>query len=569
MYNISNEKLYKPFSNDVFSADFMVFLKKILSSDKNFLFSIIVYGIAISILGLASPVSVQLLINSVSFTAAFQPVLVLGLILLFLVIIFGIANIMQFYIAELFQRRFFSRMSAEVGMSLLNAEHKTFEEANQTEMVNRFFETTMIQKTIPKLLGKTFNVVLQSITGLILISFYHPFFLLFSVGIPLFVFLIWKFFSTKAIMHSFIESRRKYDVAGWLEDIARNHILFKSKEGREYAKFKIDFLTGLYLRERKLHFRGLFSQTILMFVLHAILTALLLILGGWLVLKGQLSIGQLVAAELVISVILYNISNLGSDFESLYDLIASCEKLSQFQNIPEEKAGGSSLPEQIEEIEFDDVSYHYTNHKYQLNLQFLKGKNYLIFTSGYSTRKVLIEMMQGFRLADSGAIKINGVDMNVFDKYELRSRIAIIDNSPLIEGTVREYLTFNDDVISDNYVMTVLENIGIADQIVNSKEGLGLRIIPSGWPFLETEKILLKVARALISKPQVIIADEVLDMLEQNIRKQVLYYLTKQEKATFLYFSHHFDDSGNFDHQILVEKTHSKEITKMEEIYKI
>lgn len=569
MYNISKEKLYKPFSNDVTNTNFVDFLKRVLAPDKNFLLSIIVYGLAISILGLASPISVQLLINSVSFTATFQPVLILGLILLFLVIIFGIANIMQFYISELFQRRFFARMSASVGMSLLNAQHQTFEEANQTEMVNRFFETTMIQKTIPKLLGKTFNIVLQSAAGLLLIAFYHPFFLLFTVGIPLIVFFIWKAFSQKAIGHSFLESRRKYDVAGWLEDIARNDLLFKSSAGRNYAKFKIDFLTGLYLKERKLHFRGLFSQTILLFLLHALLTALLLILGGWLVLKGQLSIGQLVASELVISVILYNISNLGSDFESFYDLIASCEKLSQFQNIPEEKSKGEQLPEQINEINFEDVSYHYGSSKYHINLKFLNEKNYLIFTSGYSTRKILIEMLQGLRSADLGIIKINGTDVNIFDKYDLRSRIAIIDNSPLIEGTVREYLTFNDENISDNYVMTILENIGVAEKIINSKEGLNLRIIPSGWPFLETEKILLKVARALISKPQIIIADEVLDMLEQNIRKRILFYLTKQEKATFIYFSHHFDDSENFDHKILVEKTHSKEVTKIEEIYKL
>jgi putative ABC transport system ATP-binding protein len=566
MYNISERKLYKPFNNDLTRPEFLDFLKKVLSQDKPFLVATMVYGIAISILSLATPISVQLLINSVSFTAMFQPILVLGLILLLLVSCYGLANILQFFITESFKCRFFARMGYEVGMSLLNAEHKKFEEANRAEMVNRFFETTTIQKTIPELFSKTFTVLLQSITGLILIACYHPFFLIFSLGIPLAVVLIWKIFSPKAIIHSFAESSRKHELVGWLEDISRNDLLFKSKEGREYAKFKINFLTGLYLKERKFHFSKLLKQSALLFIIYAFSTALLLILGGWLVLKSQLSLGQLVASELVVSAILYNISNLGSSFESFYDLISACEKLSQFSNIPQEKTEGQIMPKQIEEIEFNKVSYRYLKHEYHFNLNFKKGENYLLLTSGYSTRKILIEMLLGLRQALSGAVKINGSDINIFDKHELRSKIAIIDNSSFIEGTLREYLTFNRSDISDNQVMMILENLGIAELILNSESGLDLNIIPSGLPFSETEKIILKVARAIINKPQIIIADEVLDMLEPKIRKKILLHLAKENQATFLYFSHRHEGLENFDHVFSIQKTHSRKINDINEL---
>ncbi len=569
MYKTSNKKLYKPFSNDISQSEFLPFLTKILAADKPLFLVMMIYGVAISILSLAAPISVQLLINSVAFTAMLQPILVLGTILLLLVSLYGLVSVLQFYITEIFQRRFFARMSCEVGMSLLNAEHRTFEEANQTEMVNRFFETIGIQKNIPALFSKTFTIFLQSLAGLILIACYHPFFLIFSLGIPLAIFLIWKNFSPQAIAHSFLESRRKYDLVGWLEDIARNHLIFKSREGREYAKFKIDFLTGLYLKDRKSHFRGLFSQVILLHILYAISTALLLVLGGWLVLKSQLSLGQLVASELVISAILYNISGLGRDFENFYDLIASSEKLSQFQNIPHEKLNGAALPKQIEEINFSQVSYSYLNSQYKFDFKFLRGSNYLILTNGYSTRKIITEMLLGFRSPISGAISLNEFDMNDVDKYELRSRVAIINNSPLIEGTVREYLTLNREDISDNHVMAILEKVGIAESILTAKEGLDLRIIPSGWPFSESEKILLKVARTLISKPQIIIADEVLDMLEPKIRQEVLFHLAKENQATFIYFSHRYDNFEYFDHRLFVEKTFSQEIKNIAEFNKI
>ncbi len=567
--NLLQKKLYKPFSNDLSNPDFMRFVKTILRGDKPLILTMMVYGVAISLLSLATPISVQLLISSVSFTAMLQPILVLGAILFLMVALYGVVSVLQFYVTEIFQRRFFARMGYEVGMSLLDAEHKTFEEANQTEMVNRFFETVTIQKTIPKLFGKTFTILLQSFAGLILIACYHPFFLMFSLGIPLAIFLIWKCFTAQAISHSIIESRRKYDLVGWLEDIARNHLIFKSQQGREYAKFKIDLLTGLYLKERKLHFRNLFSQVSLVFVLYALSTALLLVLGGWLVLRNQLSLGQLVASELVISVILYNISGLGRDFENFYDLIASSEKLSQFHNIVRENCGGDNVPQQIEEINFDQVSYRYLDHEYRFNFRFTSNKKYLILTNGYSTKKIITEMLLGFRTAISGIISLNQGDINNFDKYQLRSRIAVIDNSPLLEGTVREYLTFNHENISDNQVMMILENLEIADLILASKEGLDLRIIPSGWPFSESEIILLKVARALIFQPQIIIADEVLDMLEPKIRQKVLHNLTKENQSTFLYFSHRYDDSEKFDQKILVEKTFCREVNSSEEFNSI
>ena len=450
-------------------------------------------------------------------------------------------------------------MAFEVGNSLLEASHKTFEQANQSEMVNRFFETTVIQKTIPKLFGKTFTILLQSLTGLILIAFYHPFFLIFTLGIPLAIFLIWKFFSPKALKHSFLESRRKYDLAGWLEDIARNHLIFKSRQGNNYAKFKIDFLTGLYLKERKLHFKNLFSQVIFLYVLYAFTTALLLVLGGWLVLKNQLSLGQLVASELVISAIIYNIANLGRDFESFYDLAAASEKISQFQNIPSEKTHGEILQNQIREIRFDEVYYRFFDNEYRFNFTFLQDKNYAIFTNGYSTKKVITEMLFAFISPTSGRLLINGGDVNNLDKYDLRSRIGIIDNSPLIEGTLREYLTFNREDIPDSLTMTVLENLGIAQLIIDLKEGLDLRIIPSGWPFLESEKILLKVARILLQEFEIIIADEILDMLNPELRKKILYHLTKERQASFLYFSHRLDGLDDFDYKLQIEKLSSIE----------
>ncbi len=559
MQNETTErKRYKPFANDISDAKFGKYLIRILAADKKIFFVAITYGIIIGLLTLSAPVSVQLLINSLSFTGIFEPILVLGIILLILVSLYGLMNILQLVIAETFQRRFFSRMSGEIGMLLLNADHQSFEKANQVELVNRFLETTTIQKTMTILLSKSFVILFQSIAGLLLIAFYHPFFLMFTFLIPLSVIYIWKSFAPKAVLHAFGESRKKYDLVSFLEDVANNQIIFKSQHGRDYAKEKINLLTGNYLEERALHFRKLFSQVSLFYILYAFATTLLLILGGWLVLRGQLTIGQLVASELVISAILFNISNLGQDFENFYQIIASSEKLSQFHNIPAESQKGKLKLDKFEEMRFDNVTCHYLRNEFKFNFKFCNNKNYLVLTHGYSTKKIIIETMLGFMPIISGEFSINKTDIKKYDKYQLRSHIAVIDNSPLLEGTLREYLTFNNPNISDNYILKILEDFELTDLILASQKGLDLMVIPSGWPFSGGEKIILKIVRALIQKPQIIIATEALDMLAPETRVKALEYLTSQEQASFIYFANRDDDKKAFDETLFIDKTSSR-----------
>ena len=167
-------------------------------------------------------------------------------------------------------------------------------------------------------------------------------------------------------------------MAGWLEDIARNNILFKSAIGKNYAIFKTDFLTEQYLKERKAHFSQLFTQFSLMLTLYAVASSLLLIIGGYLVINGQLSIGQLVASELILSTTLYGISELGRDFENFYDIVGACEKLSQFYNIPQENIGLEKIEDNHIDIKFNHVVDSYFGREFKFNFTLKHHKNYII-----------------------------------------------------------------------------------------------------------------------------------------------------------------------------------------------
>ncbi len=299
-------------------------LRKILGKESNLFWISAVYGLAIGLLSLAIPLSVQLLINSVSFTAMMQPIVALGILLLILLSLWAILNALQFFVTEIFQSRFFVRVTSEIAILLTKSKQQGIDKRS---IINHFFETVTIQKTIPKFLTKTFATFLQGFIGLILVSFYHPIFFLFSVVICFALWAIWSNFCSKAIDSSFSKSRIKYDIVKSFSEIDND---------TNYLE-KINSLSGDYLKERQRRFRSLFLQVILLLTLYVTASVALLVIGGWLILKGQLTIGQLVAAELILSVTLYNFSQLGRDLENFYDLVASCQKLSQFYDLPIEK----------------------------------------------------------------------------------------------------------------------------------------------------------------------------------------------------------------------------------------
>lgn len=542
-FDINYYKLYKPFSNDLSNPKISEFLKKILYDDRAFLYSVIIYSILISIFGIAVPISVQFLINSVSFTALLQPVIVLGIVLLCLLIFYGVLSAFQAYTVEIFQRRFLANMASRVCLQLVGASVKKLEEANVAELVNRFFDVMTIQKTVPKFLVKTVAFLLQTAIGLILVSFYHPFFLIFSVVFILCLYGIYALYFRKACATAFLESRRKYDIVGSLEDIANNTPIFKSKTGGNYAKFKINELTKRYLVDRKDHFKNLFSQTILLLILYAVASTFLLILGGYLVLKGQLTLGQLVAAELVLSAILYSMAQFGRDFENMYDLVAACEKLSIFFNIPlEEQNKSNSKVEDFKEISFENVlDSRDKNILFDFKLE--RGKRYLIHDKSQRSQQFFLNVLRDFERPCVGEIKVDKKSLYSHDMLEFRDQIKIIDSSQLIEGTLLENLTLGRRDIEKGQINQILKDLGLEDFVNKFEEKLNVRVIPSGWPFNEQQVVLIKIARALLFESKIIVANEILDILDYDLRQALLKYVCENSSAIFVYFSNHNDDN--------------------------
>jgi putative ABC transport system ATP-binding protein len=512
--------------------------KLILKPERAYYGVAVIYSVATSILMLAVPVSVQALINTVVNTKMEYFIYVLASILFFILLVSVTLFLCREYVMELFQRRFFARITAEATLRLVASDQRHVETINRAELVNRFFEVMHVQKIVPSLLTHGFSVLLQMTVGLIVVSFYHPFLLIFNVIFLFTLYLIWGLWAPRATQASLRLSESKYDLVHWMEEIARANNYFKSEKTIQYGLDKIDEKTQIYLKSSKRFFRYTFSQSAAFLIVFCLANAALLGLGGALVAEAQLSIGQLIGAELIMSTIFYNLLRIGSYTRMYYELCASLEKIGLFYQLPtEEMSGTLRVNDNNIDINFRNLTTEYRGHIFRFEMQIPSGKKVLIRSQEPSGSKVFIDLLKGYNTTSYDKILVNGVPLPDYDLHALRENILVIDNFTIVEGTIRELFQILSPDIQTDDIHMFLDITGLNNIIGNLPQGIDTPLSPTGYPLLPEEIIGVKLAVVMAAAPAVIVITEVLDYLPMSSRNTILKHICQTPNLTLICFS--------------------------------
>ncbi|MFM7845411.1 MAG: ABC transporter transmembrane domain-containing protein, partial [Planctomycetota bacterium] len=299
------------------------------------------FSAVVGLLTLATPVAVESLVNTVAFGRLIQPIFILSLLLLTFLAFAASLRVLQAYVAEIIQRRIFVRVVDDLARRLPSFQAGAGEDHLTPELVNRFFDVMTLQKSSATLVLDGITVLLQTTIGMIVLAFYHPYLLGFDVFLLLAAAVLILALGRGAVRTAIDESKAKYAVGAWLEELSTCNVTFKGAGGPALALAITDQLTTDYLQARRQHFRVLMRQIIFAVGLQAVGSSLLLGIGGWLVLDGQLTLGQLVAAELIVAVILGSFAKFGKQMESFYDLLAAVDKVGHLLDLPTERTHGS------------------------------------------------------------------------------------------------------------------------------------------------------------------------------------------------------------------------------------
>jgi ATP-binding cassette subfamily B protein len=517
-------------------------LYRLLAQEKRDLWVLVIYSIISGVFSLIVPLSSQAIVNSVQLGVVTIQLIVLCTAIGIGMLVLGIFTVLETYLIDILQRRLFARAAFEVASRLSHIRSDAFYGEYPPEVVNRFFDVLTIQKTLSKLLLDGLSASLVALVGLILLAIYHPIFLLFDIILFLFVVIVVFVLSKGGVETSIKESKKKYALVHWLEDVARCHTSFKLYGRDDYVLERVDAITGEYVNARKKHFRVLARQLIGSSIFRAIATVGILGLGGFLVIEQSLSIGQLVAAEIVILSVLNSIEKLITQFEQVYDLLTAIDKLAHITDKPLETEAGTPYirAEVAPSLQFDNVSFSYPNgkkvlHHINLNIPPGQGIHASIVGAAGAGKTTLANVLVRLYDIQEGNIFINNQNIRHLRLRDLRSIVSIIQGTiEVFAGTIRDNILLGRQFAHDD-IMWALKMAGIYDDVMSLRDGLETMFGGTGSD--EVPESLLRcitVARAVIGKPQIIVLDDVLSGLTEALKSKIINNLYSSDLWTIL-----------------------------------
>ncbi|GAA4270624.1 peptidase domain-containing ABC transporter [Hyunsoonleella aestuarii] len=508
----------------------------LLQLEKRDILQIFYYAIFAGIVALSLPLGIQAIINLIQGAQISTSWIILVIIVTVGVAFSGALQLMQLRIIETIQQRIFTRSSFELAYRFPKIKMVELRNYYPPELANRFFDTLTIQKSLSKILIDVPTAVLQILFALILLSFYHPFFIIFGLLLLILVFVVFKFTAIRGLETSLKESKNKYKVAHWIQEIARSVISFKLSGSTNLGVNKNDELVSDYLKARESHFQVLMLQFIQMISFKVIVTASLLLIGGALVLNQEMNIGQFVAAEIIIILVIASVEKLILGLESFYDTLTSLEKIGQIVDKDLESQEGEALQfSKGINIELEDVGYEVENRDKHIlkgiSLKINSKSRILIKGESGSGKSTLLRLISGVIQATSGHVYVNDMSISSLHLNFYRSQLglSLSDETPF-EGSIRENLTFSNTSITDDKIHEILEIVGLKSFIKEQPEGLSTILYPDGRQMSYTLSKKIVLARAILKAPKVLILEDALDRFNEEETMSIVDYLSHNDR---------------------------------------
>lgn len=533
-------------------------LLEIIALERSDLYILLMLIVGYGLLGIATPVAVQALVNIVTMGGVLQPLYVVSTILFFLLLLSGVLYVFECYVVELIQRRLFVRTTLSVAANAQGIDTVVYDSANPVELVNRFFDISTVQKAAATMLTVGMTAFLQGLIGSLILIFYSiNFAIVVLVMLAVLAFIIFVL-GKNAEATAIEESRVKYATAAWLESIARNFYLFKFYNGLQRSKAITNDYIASYLSKRTQHFRVLLFQNIGSIFLYATAGTAMLALGGALVIQGQINLGQFVAAELIIFGVLSAYVRFIGKLEYFYDMLAALDKIGVLDDLPQEQLGLHRLDvPALESVSAHVLGFNYSSRIQPVkDLSFVlrKGESLAILGASGSGKSTLIGLITALRTPSTGHVEFNGNDLRQLDQTQLRARIGMAAKVEFIEHSILENVRLNRTEISLSKINRVLNELGLLADFQNLEFGIDTVLTAFGAPLSTTQQQRLMLARAIVGQPDLLIIDGLLDNLSHDELDMVLNLLTQYQTQSMLIVTTRFEEIASQFNQVLMLK---------------
>jgi len=503
---------------------------KLLTAQKKEISYIYLYAIISGIISLSLPLGIQSLVGFTTSGQVSTSIVVLITFIVLGIIVTGVLQVLQLSIVEYIQQRLFTRTAFEFAFRIPKIKIESVLHQYAPELMNRFFDVITLQKGLAKILIDFTSAGLQILFGILLLSFYHPYFIFFGILLIAVLIVLIRFTGPQGLQTSLKESKYKYQVAGWLEEIARAMSTFKLASYSKLPMQKTDHLVGSYLNARKKHFKILVIQYYGFVIFKTLITAGLLILGVILIVNKEINIGQFVASEIIIILIMSAVEKMIVSLDTVYDVLTSLEKIGHVTDLPIDPEYPSVYTPAAEHkgihLKIDKLSYRFPGGNEpvlkDISIDLPEGSRLCVAGFNGSGKRMLINMILGIMDNYEGRILFNGFNQRDLNKAALMKKIGDnVSQEDLFEGTVIENITLGDESISHEEIRWAMALSGLEKFVNDMPNGLAT-VLHYGWSGLPKsleQRIIL--TRSLVHKPELLLIDDFVLNVDHKEKKDL------------------------------------------------
>ncbi|QPJ63270.1 MAG: ATP-binding cassette domain-containing protein [Candidatus Nitronauta litoralis] len=513
-------------------------LGRFVKQERSLLFFIFVYAIAVGLFSLIIPFSVQELVNTFAF--AVTPVMVVTLvgIMAGILLFVGFFRVLQFYATDILERRIFVRVSLALAELLPRFKEKTF----SSNSINRFFETVFLQRAFSNLFVDLTNVLVGGAIGMILLVFYHPYFLVFDIVLIISVVII-AFLGKGGFQNTIKMSEAKYEAFHWLQEVANNLIHFKATNCANLIFQKTDSLATSYVLARKRRFKALIRQYIGSLFFQVIMHVGLLGTAGWLLSQGQLTLGQLVAAEVIVASLLLNLDSVVKRTYVVFYFFTALVELDHLYKLPtDELETGSGLPFPSTNGSGLHLSCSHLSwtkkggvSQREINFEAQPGEKWALVCPTESIRMRISLALAGLDQPANGVVRYNGIDIKSLSTEQVNEQRGILfgRDLSLFEGSIAENIIMGRNIATEDLIKALRLSL-LDGELANFSDGLETMIVQGGKHFSPSQRYRILLARAIVGNPSLLILDGVIHKLPIQIREPLVRKLISDDCTSTL-----------------------------------
>lgn len=510
---------------------------RLLKPDSAEIKNVYTYAIFRGLVNLSLPLGIQAIINLIQGGRFSTSWLILVVLVSGGIALTGLLQIYQLRIVENLQQKIFARAAFEFAYRVPRIKMDQLYKRYAPELMNRFFDIISIQKGLTKILIDFTAAALQITFGLALLSFYHPFFILFSFLLLVLLFLIFQFTAKKGLATSLEESKYKYETVHWLEELARTNTTFKLSGKTPLPLKRIDENVDRYLKARESHFKILMRQFSLMVGFKVLITIGLLALGGILVMEQLMNIGQFVAAEIIILLVMNSVESLIKSLETIYDVLTGLEKVGQVTDLELENRDGLDVEVECAsdgmQLELVDLSFSYPEKQekvlQKISFQLQRGEFLAVVGPSGSGKSTLMRLLSGLYDRYDGQIIYDEINKESFSSESLRSAIGdYLSQEDLFQGSVLENLTMGKDIGLER-VREIVKKVHLTYYINHLPKGFDTILDPQGSGLAESTVQKMLIARALINNPKLLLVEDNMNAIDDNEKEDIINFLHEDQ----------------------------------------